>query len=200
MRQIRDRSCTLAEHALFAEFVDHQREDNIDWRRPEHIEYIQQKRIADEPPAVFIAEEALEVCKADPLAAENALFEIVIFKCHKQADHGLVHKQEEHDNSWYEHDVQDPVLPHIAPCAASTGGKPLSSILFLCGHLQNRISLLCPKSFAPDPALRPDRVLSIAWDTPTCKFSIFYGNIHFSTALQHLSHSFCDPVENGCPR
>ena len=99
-----------------------------------------------------------------------------------------------------DYDLQTVPVPVSYTHLASTGGKPLSSILFLCGHLQNRISLLCPKSFAPDPALRPDRVLSIAWDTPTCKFSIFYGNIHFSTALQHLSHSFCDPVENGCPR
>ena len=80
-------------HALeagIAQFIENQRQQDGRGERPQNVIRAQQKRVANQPPAIWIAEKALKMLEAHHRRAKIAPEGVVILKRRDQTIHGKI--------------------------------------------------------------------------------------------------------------
>ncbi len=111
VRQIRQRLDELFIPNV-AHLVDEQRQDDGRGETAEQLEQADDQRVLDDGPEIGVAQEALEVPKAHPIAAQNAQVELEVLERDQHAVHRVVAENRIPDDRGQQKKIECPVLPH----------------------------------------------------------------------------------------
>ena len=97
---------------VFPHFVDHQRQQDGRGEAEEQQQQVQRQGVADDAPGINAREELAEVLQPHPVAAQDALGRLVVFKGDGQAAHGHIVEQNVEDDDGQQHQIDIAVMPH----------------------------------------------------------------------------------------